>query len=84
MSENKTQTSCSIPPSSSELSFKSNSSTIFSDTYFLKVDLTLLISDKSSKEITEPEFKPSSKTGEIVKFICVSFLSFLIILKFSS
>ena len=73
ISENKTHTSCSIPPNSRDSSFNNNSSTIFSETYFLKVDFTLFISDRSSIEITDPEFTPSSNTGEIVKLICVSF-----------
>ena len=73
ISENKTHTSCSIPPNSKDSSFKSNSSTIFSETYFLNVDFTLFMSDRSSIEITDPEFTPSSNTGEIVKLICVCF-----------
>ena len=84
ISEKSTQTSCSTPPSSKESSFNSNSSTIFSDTYFLKVDFTLFISDKSSKEITEPELAPSSKTGEMVRLMLVSFLSCFFTFKFSS
>ena len=40
--------------------------------------------NKSSKEITEPELTPSSKTGEMVKLILVSLLSCFFTLKFSS
>ena len=80
MSANKTQTSFSLPPNSNEVSFSSNSSTILSETYFLKVDLTLFIPDKSSNDKTTPEFFSfSSKTGEIVRLIwCfLSLLSFM-------
>ena len=70
MSANNTHTSSSLPPNSREFSFFKSSSTIFSETYFLKVDLTLLIPDKSSNDNTTPELSLfSSKTGEIVKFI---------------
>ena len=73
MSQNKTQTSLWVPPNSSDVSFCSNSSTIFSETYFLKVDLTLLIPERSSKDKTTPDLSFSSLyTGDRVKFISLN------------
>ena len=75
ISEKRIVTSLSVPPKFNESSLSRSLSTIFLDTYFLKVDLTLFILDKSSKATTIPEkVSLSSKTGEQDKFTVIFFL----------
>ena len=67
--------SLSVPPKFNESSFSRSLSTMFLETYFLNVDLTLLIFERSSKAITIPEKDVfSSKTGEQDRFTLIFFL----------